>query len=299
MFPIAIATLLAAAPADRTLSGPYVHQNLTVFLIHGADRLKGRNIITLTEALKDGKVVVHETGEVSELSIENKSNQEVFVQAGDVVKGGKQDRVLSMDAILPPRSGKVPVSSFCVESGRWAKRAGEAAHEFSESNVQLASKQLKIAARRSKDQGEVWKEVANTQAKLSANTAVDVRDGRSATSLQLALENDKVKASIAAYTKRLEPIVKGKEDVIGFLFAINGKINSAEVFASPQLFLRQWSKLLAAAATEAVAEGTKAKAPKVAAPAAEGFLNKKRKKGETRFENADEASPDWVHTSLY
>src|SRR5687768_7742861 len=103
----------AAVPAVR-ISGPYTEGNLSIFFLHGKDQLAGKKILTLDEALKARKVVVHETKNVSELSIENVSDQEVFVQAGDIVKGGQQDRTLALDMLIPPKSGKLPVNSFCV-----------------------------------------------------------------------------------------------------------------------------------------------------------------------------------------
>jgi hypothetical protein len=72
--------------------------------------------------------------------------------------------------------------------------------------------------------------------------------------MQLSLENTKVKESIREYTGALAKSVEGKADVIGFAFAVNGKVNSADVYASRELFLRLWPKLLESAAAEAVAE---------------------------------------------
>ena len=100
------------------LSGPYVHQNLTVFLVHGKDQTK-KSFLTLQEALAQKKVRVYETKDVNELAIRNLSNQDIYVQAGDIVRGGEQDRMISMDFIVPPRSGRMPIGAFCVESGRW------------------------------------------------------------------------------------------------------------------------------------------------------------------------------------
>ena len=72
--------------------------------------------------MKDKILIVKETGTVNQLTVENSSATEtVFIQAGDIVKGGKQDRVLTVDMILPPKSGAIPISSFCVEQNRWAK----------------------------------------------------------------------------------------------------------------------------------------------------------------------------------
>src|SRR5262249_43880082 len=102
--------------APPRLSGPFTHENLTVYLIHGPDQLKGARLLTLDEALEQKKVVVHETKNVGELSVENVGDVPVFLQACDIVKGGQQDRILATDLLLPPRSGKVPIKSFCCES---------------------------------------------------------------------------------------------------------------------------------------------------------------------------------------
>src|SRR2546421_6281894 len=149
------------------VTGPYTYQNLAVFLIHGPDRLPGQNILTLSEALQQRKVIVYETREVNTLAIENVSNEEVFVQSGDIVKGGQQDRMLGVDMIVPPRSGRIPVDAFCVEHGRWTKRGAESSGRFDSSTERAATKDLKVAANRARSQTEVWNEVARAQDKLS------------------------------------------------------------------------------------------------------------------------------------
>jgi hypothetical protein len=113
------------ATADYRLSGPYTHDNLSVYLVHGPETLPGASFLTLQEALGQKKAVVHETGSVNQLAVENLSEgEEVFVQSGDIVKGGKQDRTLPYDAVIAAGSGRVPIDSFCVEQGRWSKREG-------------------------------------------------------------------------------------------------------------------------------------------------------------------------------
>src|SRR5947208_6122853 len=94
------------AMADCKLSGPYTHGNLTVFLIHGADRMKGREFLTLSEAMEKKVVIVHETSNVNELAIENVGSTDVYVQSGDIVKGGKQDRTIAMYCIATAYTGK-------------------------------------------------------------------------------------------------------------------------------------------------------------------------------------------------
>src|SRR5438105_15882790 len=86
--------LFAADSKTPGITGPYTHDNLTVFLIHGKDTSGGKNYLTLQEALDQKKVVVHETGNVNELSVENVSDEPVYIQSGEIVKGGRQDRTL-------------------------------------------------------------------------------------------------------------------------------------------------------------------------------------------------------------
>ena len=248
------------APANDAykLSGPYTHDNLTIFLVHGKDTMANRNILTLQEAMEQKKVIVHETQDVNELAIENVSRDaDVFVQSGDIVKGGQQDRMLAVDLIVQPRSGRVKIAAFCVESGRWSKRGNEESTRFTGSSDRAATRGLRVAANRANAQGEVWDKVGEAQVKLSTNVGGSVNSARSESSLQLSLEDQKVKQTTDAYLKTLAQVIDGKQDVIGYVFAINGQINSAEVYASSMLFKKLWPKLLKATAVEAVAEKQK------------------------------------------
>src|SRR3954462_4795702 len=134
------------SPDMQAVLGPFTHENLTVFLIRGRDQSDGQKYLTLAEALDQKKVVVHETGNVNELSIENVSDEPVYIQAGEIVKGGRQDRTLGTDMILTKAMGNIPIASFCVEHGRWTGRGGEAAGYFAKSDAMVAGKQMKLAA---------------------------------------------------------------------------------------------------------------------------------------------------------
>ena len=245
----------AQTPAGSyRVTGPYAYQNLAVFLIHGPDKLPGKNILTLSEALKQRKVIVYETREVNQLAIENVSDEEVYVQSGDIVKGGQQDRMLGVDMIVPPKSGRIPVDAFCVEHGRWTKRGAESSARFESSTERVATKDLKVAANRARSQSEVWNQVSVAQDKLSANVGARVNAQASESSFQLALENNKVQETAANYLKALQRIADGEPDVVGYAFAINGQINSADIYASSALFRKLWPSLLKASAIEAIAE---------------------------------------------
>lgn len=243
------------AKRQGRLSGPYTCRNLHLFLIHGKERRPGGRYITLGEGMRQGKVKVYETGNVNRLEVENLSHdRELFIMAGDIVKGGKQDRVIRHSQVLAPQSGRVAVASFCVEAGRWTRRGRENVRAFHKSDQLIASKQLKLGIRKEKSQGKVWDKVAAMQQKLGKKTKKPVTSTASPTSLQLTLENRDVQEAIRLYRERLLPIINGKEDVVGYVAVINGSINSGEAFASPALFRRLWSKLLRAVVIEAVAE---------------------------------------------
>jgi hypothetical protein len=247
-----------AGPAKYRVSGPYTHKNLTVFLVHGKDQMPGKNFLTLQEALAQKKVRVYETKDVNELAIRNLSNQDVYVQAGDIVRGGDQDRMISVDFIVPPKSGRMPIAAFCVESGRWSKRGAEQSAFFSSSENSASTKALKLAAKGGAGGGgsqeAVWENVSIAQEKLSNNVSVDVRAPVSASSLELTVENRAVQQTTASYINALNSILRNKPDVIGYAFAINGQVNSADVYASHALFAKLWPKLLKATAVEALAE---------------------------------------------
>ncbi len=244
----------AARKGGRRISGPYVHENLAVFLIHGKDHLADQPFLTLQEALQQKKVTVHETGQVNQLAVENRSDTDVYIQAGDIVKGGRQDRMISQDLIVPPRSGKVSIGSFCVEQGRWSPRGSETAVAFDSATEQAVGRGLKIAARKSSDQVEVWSEVARAQQKLGGALGASVTSPSSASSLQLTLEDGKVRRGAEAYVKALTAAAGGKADVVGAAFVVNGKVSSAEIYASRGLFAKVWPRLLRSASVEAIAE---------------------------------------------
>jgi hypothetical protein len=266
----------AQGPSVKSVSGPFTHGNLTVFLLHGGDVLPGKPILTLQDALEQKKAVVHETSNVNELSVENMSDDALlFIQSGDIVKGGKQDRAIAFDMLLPPKSGKVAIGSFCVEHGRWRQRGQETAAMFGASTSQVSGKDLKAAVvgNSSEKQGEVWKEVGNTQDKLSRGAGKPVAAAASPSSLQLSLEDKQLNEKLVAYEKSLAGTVDGKTDVIGMALCVNGQVQGAEVYGSSALFRKLWPKLLKSAATEALGElDEKKKFDPATAKAVEAFM---------------------------
>ncbi len=288
------------------ISGPFTHENIAIYFFHGPSA-PGPVPLTLQEALERGQVTVYETGSVSQLSIENTGSEEVFVQAGDIVKGGRQDRVLTVSLVLPPKSGKMNISAYCVERGRWAQRGSEHAGTFASATSSMPSRDAKLAIltpppeRQQAQyrpageapsglnstfgripiqglpdgggaisrQSEVWASVADAQRKLSANLGAPVAAPQSASSLQLSLENERLAEARAAYIAALKAAGESGDDIVGYAFAINGQINSAEMYPSNGLFRKMWPKLLEASATEAIAEKNATAQAVAPAPAAD------------------------------
>jgi len=195
--------LAQTSGSEYRISGPYVYKNLSVFLIHGRDKITGKKFLTLQEALVQRKVIVYETKEVNTLAIRNVSSEEVYVQSGEIVKGGQQDRMLGVDLIVPPHSRKIPIAAFCVESGRWTRRGGEASGVFSSSVDAAVTRDIKLAAKVANSQGDVWRNVAVAQDKLSATVGTRVNSAESESSLQLAVENRRVQETADNYVKEL------------------------------------------------------------------------------------------------
>jgi hypothetical protein len=236
---------------DYKIDGPFVSKNLQVFIIHGANTSKFPDIQTLSEAMEAKTFKVFETGNVNELACQNLSDRPVFVQSGDIVKGGRQDRTMQYDLLVPPHSKKLSLSAFCVESGRWQQRGAESAAMFSSATKSLAGKDLKLAAKYQANQGAVWQQVAGHQAKLQS-AHVQSTASASPTSYELTMEDGGVQKSTSNYTKELRKLAQQNEDAIGYAFSINGKLNSADLYATHDLFVKLWPKLLDSAAVEAV-----------------------------------------------
>lgn len=254
--------------ADYRLSGPHTCRNLEVYFIHGKAGIKGKHMISLAEALEKGVVVIDETGDVNHLTATNHSDKDyVFIQSGDMVKGGRQDRTLSQDVVLPPKSGKIDLDAFCVEQGRWSRRGREQSDKFSSSKKGLSSKRLKLAAKQAKSQHAVWEAVAAEQERLGRGIGKSVRKPASATSLQLSLEDADVEKQIQAYRSAILPLGRRERDAIGFAYAINGRFNSADIYGDPVLFQKLWPKLMESAASEALALRNDKQAPSKTDPA--------------------------------
>ena len=306
-----------------TIGSPKEIQNLSFFILTGAEKDPNITYRTLSKAMENKEIDLKETGSVNQLSINNNSDQYIFIHSGDIVKGGKQDRTISYDVIIPPRAKNVSLASFCVESGRWEQRNEEEVASFSSNTKMLSSRDLKLAARYEKDQGKVWSKVAEQKDKLSHNLTlktgydvnVDAED--SATSLQLALENEDLKKVKEELTQELKELIN-IPNAIGYAYAINGEIHGVEVYNNQQLFADLWDKTLESVVVETISkQDEENKAPVTAKDIAKFMVavketDKKEEKklnkatqfkaqenetGNVVFSTIDTDKKSWVHKS--
>jgi hypothetical protein len=211
------------------------------------------NYETLQEGLKKKKVLITEHvndpsssgGTVNTLYIENVSSDTVMVLSGEVVQGGKQDRVISQDFLLYPHSGKKDVAVFCVEAGRWVSEGGDGA-KF-EKYYGVSSNTVRKAATVTKDQQAVWDKVAETTQKNKA--------GSTTGALAALKSSEDLNKDLASYISYFEKLLIPEADVIGVVAVSGDAILGCDLFASHEMFANNYKNLLGAYATEAITFG--------------------------------------------
>jgi hypothetical protein len=251
-----------ALDGKTALLSPVTHDNLTLFpVVARGDRVRDIDYLVLDEGMKKKLVAVLEKdrdGTVNELTLRNRSDQPLFLMAGEVVIGGKQDRIIGKNTIVAPRTTEtVPV--FCVEHGRWSGRKANFETAQTLAHTELR-KQASFA-----DQSAVWKEVKAKNAKRKVANSTDT--------YRAVARSGSVKRSIGGYQKAFASALRtvpGKDKQVGYVVALGGQVVAIETFGSPRLFRKFEDKLLRSYFVEAVdaerrADGKPAEAPKPAA----------------------------------
>jgi hypothetical protein len=295
----------AGGPAET--HGPYrvlapiESGNLLLFpVVQGNGKsAPGTPFLTLDEGLKSGSVEVTEAGkvrglvrnrdngpvmppdrfrgdQVNTLVLVNNSNKPLLLLAGEIVTGGKQDRVIAKDRIVPPGSDPIDLSVFCIEPGRWVESSTvfgtSAKAPVASFMVQPTVRQRAMVA---KDQQEVWDSVHGSIAAVAAAPAPSGGPMLAApppanTSYAKAMQSDEFKAKVdeaaAPLMKSKEEIMAQlrKEDAVGVVVAVRGEIVWADLFSSTDLLSRYWTKLVRSYAAESLTPGDTHPAPSAA-----------------------------------
>jgi len=298
---------------------PIRHGSLTVFPVVAPKSYATGEFLTLDEGLRSGDVVVTEYGnirglmrghltpavqreyaEVNRLVLVNNSKRPLLLLAGEIVTGGKQDRVIGKDRIVPAESDPVDLSVFCVEPGRWVATSehfgtsgatyggASGAGRVPAPSAVMAQPSVRAKAMADKDQNQVWAEVRKQQQSM----AVEVAGGptargeiQSTSSYARVMENKDVKEKVdeiaAPIEHTYESLIKQLRDrkAVGVVVAVNGHIIWADIFASTDLLEKYWPKLVRSYASEAVV--SRAKGGEASLAQAEAFLGNMEGRRET------------------
>ena len=211
---------------------------LEVLWLHGAPAPAPLAVTTLDEARAAGTLGVteRERATVPALLVDNRGTTHVLLLAGEILLGGKQNRIVVEDVLLPPRSGPVDLQVYCVEQGRWSG----AAPQFGAGGA-VAAPALRAKVLERRGQREVWREVDRYAARLAAPSATS--------SYQAIQDAPPVRAHQADAERALG--AGAAPGALGAAAFVAGSFAGLDVFADPGLFAREWPKLLRAHAVEA------------------------------------------------
>lgn len=298
-----------------TVLEPIQNGSLTVFPVVASKTYATSQFLTLDEGFRSGEVVVTEYGnirglvrgnvtpavqrdsaEVNRLVLINNSKRPLLLLAGEIVAGGKQDRVIGKDRIVPAESEPVDLSVFCVEPGRWVASS----NQFGASGTTYASSSgvgssagvaggtlmvqpsVRAKAMADKDQGQVWAEVRKQQQSMTAAVTeaspapAAAEPLRTTSSYAVVMENKDVKEKVDEVAKPIEQnyqtVIKQLRDrkAVGVVVAVNGRIIWSDIFASTELLEKYWPKLVRSYASEAVVK--RVKGAETTASQAQNFL---------------------------
>lgn len=264
------------SPGRYQALAPISQDNLTIFPVVSTESFDTHEFLTLDEGLRTGAVVVTEAGsvpamirrrgtrplvqsgaEVNRLVLVNNSARPLLLLAGEIVTGGKQDRIVGKDHIVPAES-EADLGVFCVEPGRWVQTSAD----FKGLGMQMAQPSIRNQAMAAKDQSGVWGAVRKSQTVMEDRMA-GAAPGVAAelggtTSYARVMQNKEVEKRVdtvaAPVVRSYQSVIHGlrARKAVGVVVAVNGKIIWADIFASTELLERYWPKLARSYAAEAL-----------------------------------------------
>jgi hypothetical protein len=276
---------------DWRLLEPVSYENLSVFPVVSASGYDTRAFLTLEEGLASGEIIIREQGSetivrnrdqnravpptnggaaVNQLVLINRSKRPLILLAGELVSGGKQDRVIAKDRIVAPGSDPLPLNVFCVEHGRWSTGA-----EFKAANT-IVHPSVREQAALNQNQSDVWESVmagsspsasrsaaASAAPRMSADIiGQTVRTEAPTQSYNKIYNSRAISGSVDSFVEEVQRRFRKEtaglkgEHVVGVVIAYGGEVAWSDIFASGDLFDQYWNKLLRSYAVEALARPT-------------------------------------------
>src|SRR5882724_4944179 len=184
--------LAGKSEGEWRLLEPVRYEDLGIFPVVSARAYDTSWFLTLDEGLASGEVQVRERGSegmarsrdgvmrpaystgpsVNQLVLINRSKRPLLLLAGELVSGGKQDRIIGKDRLVPAGSEPLPLDVFCVEHGRWSSGAN-----FTDAKT-IVHPSVREQAAVQQDQNRVWSAVrSGTTAEVSAGAPMGVESG--------------------------------------------------------------------------------------------------------------------------
>ncbi len=236
-----------------SVCNPIHYKNLTIFPLAMSRGRDSKSIITLDRALDKNyiEIIEKESGDVNTVLLVNKSKYYVFILSGEVIKGCKQDRMVSEDCLIPPNSGKIHLSVYCTEHGRWTAQS----KKFGAAKMAISPK-MRGVAKESQSQSEVWAQVEEKRDEVGAAS--------SPTSRYMDIVEDKeVAGKLKSYVDKFSniPNVSGW-NTIGVLAAVGDEIIVVDLFSNHKLFKSLWEKLVKSYALDAIHKSPEGKLSK-------------------------------------
>jgi hypothetical protein len=229
-----------------TVERPQKEGNIALFPILGNETgpLTNRAIITLDEAIVQGGLSIKELEResVNQIAVKNESSQWIFIMAGEILTGSKQDRILKDDLLLPPRSGRIVVNAFCVEHGRWSYKSEKFSSSKTASNIAVRQ-----SARLSNNQGAVWKAVEDTQHSVGCAPSTQA--------LNETYKAPAIEKNIDNLFGRFKNMPDQHGTMNGVAVVIGDEILCCDIFGDRTVLRKLWPKLLKSYLLEAMSRG--------------------------------------------
>lgn len=205
------------------------------------------SILGLKEALHTGKAKVRERGDhmlfdLKTLVVDNLSDKYLLLLAGEILAGGRQDRVIARDVLVPPKTQKVEIPVFCIEEGRWSDKESKFRYHGSSDNS------LRSLMDSTMDQQKIWKFIRR---------AIRNKQLETETESYLNLLNSKqVSDTLNDYFNYFSSRFRAMDSVYVGIICISGnRVIGSDLFLSSSLFYAQLGFLLQGYITETLLYG--------------------------------------------
>ena len=203
--------------------------------------------LPFSEALQKGLITVQERGttaieNVHWLSLINNSDKNIYVSSGEVLEGGRQDRIVTKDTIVAAKSGRIDLPVMCVEEGRWSEKDKKFAYK------KMANMHLRKTLDETKSQVQVWKEISNQLEKDKIKNKTLSYLSRDKDKVFTALQNE--------YWQFFQnKLVRPDSNLVGIVCMSGDKVLGSDIFISNQLLFGKWQPLMQGYIEEAIVFG--------------------------------------------